>query len=346
MRPVEDLIHRPVFLAALMDLLSDILKVVRLDGAVFFNGEFSAPWCVSERPSRELAPQLSSRGGHLILFHFLMEGRAYARLTDGAREPLVAGDIVIFPHGDPHYLGNGAPERPVDAINAFARNLNQGLKLARFGGGGEVTRFVCGFMSCEPRLSEVFLAGLPPMLKVSIGTETSGQWLGDSIRFSVGEADGSNAGSDVVVAKLSEVLFVETLRRYINSLPPEQTGWLAGARDPMVGHALALLHKNPARAWSILNLAKSVGTSRTQLAQRFRHFLGQTPMTYLARWRLRLGAQLLQTTDNSIAQVADAVGYGSEASFNRAFKREFQCPPAQFRRQHSGRETNAAKEKP
>ncbi|HSB11228.1 MAG TPA: AraC family transcriptional regulator [Blastocatellia bacterium] len=245
---------------------------------------------------------------------------------------MTAGDIVIFPHGDAHLLGNGSPEKPVDALHTFAKNLTQGLKLASFGGGGEVTRFVCGFMACEPRLSEAVLAGLPRILKVHIANEPSSQWVENSIRFSVGEANGSNAGSGLVLAKLSEVLFVETLRRYINALPPDQIGWLAGARDPIIGQALALLHKDPTDPWTISNLARRVGLSRTRLAERFRHFLGESPMAYLAKWRLRLGAELLLSTEDSVAGVAMAVGYGSEAAFNRAFKREFDCPPAQFRR--------------
>ena len=318
-----------------MDVLSEVLRVVRLEGALFFNGEFSAPWCLSTPPSTAIAPYLSPEAGHLMLYHFLTEGRAYARLPDGRREELAAGDIVIFPHGDAHLLGNGSPEKPVDAMKAFAKTLTHELKLARLGGGGEITRFVCGFMACDPRLSEVFLAGLPPMLKVHVANEPSGQWLEHSIRFSVGEANGSNAGSGLVVAKLSEVLFVETLRRYINALAPGQIGWLAGARDPIMGQALALLHKEPAHPWTIANLAKRVGLSRTRLAERFRHFLGESPMAYLAKWRLKLGAEILQSTEDSVAEVAAAVGYGSEAAFNRAFKREFDCPPAQFRRKHN-----------
>jgi len=271
----------------------------------------------------------------LIIFHFLTEGRAYARLPDGPRVELTTGDIVIFPHGDAHLLGNGSPEKPVDSFQTFAKNLKEGLKLARFGGGGEITRFVCGFLACEPRLSQVFLAGLPPILKVHVADDPSGQWLENSIRFSVGEANGSHAGSGIVLAKLSEVLFVETLRCYINALPPGEIGWLAGARDPIIGQALALMHKEPAHPWTILNLARRVGLSRTRLAERFRHFLGESPMAYLAQWRLKLGAELLQSTEDSVAEVAAAVGYGSEPAFNRAFKREFNCPPAQFRRQRN-----------
>jgi AraC-like DNA-binding protein len=312
-----------------MDVLSEVFRVVRLEGALFFNGEFSAPWCVSSSRSTAIAPYLSPEAGHLIIYHFLTEGRAYARLREGRREELTAGDIVIFPHGDAHVLGNGSPEKPVDSLQMFAKNLTQGLKLARFGGGGEITRFVCGFMACEPRLSEVFLAGLPNMLKVHVANEPSGQWLENSIRFSVGEVNGSNAGSGLVLAKLSEVLFVETLRRYINALPPDQIGWLAGARDPLIGQALALVHKEPAHPWTLSNLARRIGLSRTRFAERFRHFLGESPMAYLAQWRLKLGAEILQSTEDSIMEVAAAVGYGSEAAFNRAFKREFDCPPAQ-----------------
>lgn len=318
-----------------MDVLSDVLKVVRLDGALFFHGEFSAPWCFRSSESAAITACLSPRAGHLIIFHFLTEGRAYAKLEDGTREELTAGDIVVFPHGDAHFIGNGPPVKPVDSFKTFGPNLTAGLKVARYGGGGELTRFVCGFLACEPRLSQVFLAGLPPILKVHVVNEPSGQRLENSIRFSVSQMSGSNDGTSVVLAKLSEVLFMETLRRYINALPPGQIGWLAGARDPFIGQALALLHKEPAHPWTVEDLARRVGLSRTRFADRFRHFLGEPPMAYLARWRVKLGAELLQSTEDSVAEVAATVGYGSEAAFNRAFKRELDCPPAQWRRRRN-----------
>lgn len=319
-----------------MDVLSEVLKAVRLQGALFFNAEFSAPWCIGSSPSTALARYLSPGAEHLIIYHFLTEGRAYAKLSEGSREELTAGDIVIFPHGDAHVLGHGSPGKPVDSLRIFAKNLSDGLKLARYGGGGEITRFVCGYMACDPRLSEVFLAGLPRMVKVHLAKEPSGQWLANSIRFAVGEVTASNAGSALVLAKLSEVLFVETLRRYINGLPPDQIGWLGGARDPIIGQALALLHKTPEFPWTLSNLAHRVGLSRTRLSERFRHFLGVPPMAYLAQWRLKLAAEILGSTDDTIAEVAAAVGYGSEAAFNRAFRRQFNCPPAQFRRKRHG----------
>ncbi len=316
-----------------MDVLSEVLKVVKLQGAMFYNGEFSSPWSLCSPASRMVAPHLAPGAGHVIIYHFLTEGHASARLLDGERIALDAGDIVIFPHGDEHILENGPRTQPVDMLGELARIIANGLKVSRFGGGGEVTRFVCGFMACDPRLSQVFLSGLPPVFKVSIRNLASGNWLENSIRFSVNEADASRAGGAAVLAKLSEVLFVETLRSYIAQLPAEQTGWLAGARDSEVGKTLALIHRNPAHSWTLAALAKEAGLSRSVLAERFRHYLNEPPMAYLTRWRLHLGAQMLASTSYSVAQIGSEVGYESEAAFNRAFKREFAVPPARFRSQ-------------
>jgi AraC-like DNA-binding protein len=324
-----------------MDVLSEVLSAVRLRGALFFNAEFSAPWCIKSTGAVGIAPHLPFKDAHLIMFHFLTEGRAYASLEDGERVELNGGDIVILPGGDGHLLGNGSPQRPVDSFRAFAKNVAEGLKVVRFGGGGETTRFVCGYMACDPRLCEVFLAGLPRILRVPVVTGPSGKWIENSIRFSVDASAGSDAGSSLVVGKLSEVLFVETLRWYISTLPNEETGWLAGLRDPILAKALASLHREPARRWTVVNLAKAVGSSRTRLAERFRHFLNVSPMSYLTDWRMKLAAESLQGTDKSVAEVALDAGYNSEAAFNRAFRRAYSAPPAQFRqRQKSGSAIN------
>ncbi len=325
-----------------MDVLSEVLSTVRLQGALFFNAEFSAPWCLDSTGSRGIAPLLSSNPGHIVPFHFLTEGRAYAQLGDEQQVELSAGDIVILPRGDPHLIGNGSPRQPVDSFRTFQKNLADGLRLVHYGGGGEITRFVCGYMACDPRLSELFLGGLPRLVRVPVASQPSGQWIRNSITFSVDAMEGSNAGSSLVVAKLSEVLFVETLRGYINSLPEDQTGWLAGARDASVGKALAFLHKDPAHAWTVPKLAHRVGLSRTRLTERFRHYLGTSPMAYLTDWRLKLGAEILQNSRDSIAQVADAVGYNSEAAFNRAFRRAYGAPPAKFRAAKEPRTANGS----
>jgi AraC-like DNA-binding protein len=316
-----------------MDVLSEILKVIKLDGALFFNAELSAPWCITEPPGTEIAAGLSPGAAHLVLYHYVLSGRLTARLPGGSPLALAAGDVVIFPHGDPHILSSGPPEKPVDAVKTFEKNLAEGLKLTRFGGGGEVTRLVCGYLVCEPRLADVCLSGLPRIMSLHHADDPAGQWLANSIQYSVGEGNGKADGGDIITAKLSEVMFVETLRRYINSLPAEKSGWLAGARDPAVGQALALLHREPATEWTIESLARRVGLSRTRLADRVRLFLEDSPMSYLAKWRLRLAADALRTSENSIAKIAMDVGYGSESAFNRAFKREFNIPPAKFRRQ-------------
>jgi len=316
-----------------MDVLSEVLKVVKLQGAMFDNGEFSSPWSFCSPPSHMVAPYIAPAAGHVIIYHLLTEGRASARLVDGERIFLGSGDLVIFPHGDAHFIENGPPTKAVDMVKELARMFSQGLKLSRLGGGGEVTRFVCGYMACEPQLSRVFLSGLPPLFKISIRNDASGRWLENSIRFSVNEADPFRAGGEAVLAKLSEVLFVETLRTYIAQLPAEQTGWLAGARDSEVGKTLALMHRNPAHPWTIASLAKEAGVSRSVLAERFRHYLSEPPMAYLTRWRLQLGRQMLSSTSYSVAEIAAEVGYESEAAFNRAFKREFTVPPARFRSQ-------------
>jgi AraC-like DNA-binding protein len=328
-----------------MDVLSEVLKVVKLEGAVFYNGEFSAPWSFTSPAACKLADYLAPGSGHVIIYHLITEGRGYAQIRnegeDSARVSLEAGDIVIFPHGDPHIMGNGPACKPVDSEKELVRIMRSGLNLVQMGGGGDVTRIICGYMACEPRLSQLFLAGLPPVFKINIRSDASGQWLENSIRFSVGEANASLAGGEAVLAKLSEALFVEILRRYIARLPAEQTGWLAGVRDPEVGKVLALMHRNPAHPWTLADLAAEAGISRSVLAERFRQYLGEPPMSYLTRWRLQLGAQMLNSTSYSVAQIAAEVGYESEPAFNRAFKREFNLPPARFRAESKSTRANA-----
>ena len=266
-----------------MDVLSEVLKAVKLDGAVFFNGEFSAPWCMREPDGCTMASYLSAPSQHVIIFHLITEGRGHARIEhDGRPVALVAGDIVMFPHGDAHLMGNGPPVAPVDSTKQLERVLAEGRMLSQHGGGGELTKVICGYLTCDRQLSQVFLAGLPPLVKINIRENASGRWLEDTLRYSVDQAEASGPGGAAVIAKLSEVLFVETLRRYVAQLPNTQTGWLAGVRDPEIGKALALLHRQPANPWTIARLAQEVGLSRSVLAERFRHFLSDTPIGYLA----------------------------------------------------------------
>jgi len=317
-----------------MDALSEILRVIKLESAIYLNGEFSAPWGVSSPHSSVLAPLLSERPGHVIIYHLLCEGRATVEHADG-RVNLEAGDLITFPHGDPHIVCSDSRVTPVNAQDDLPQVLEKKLELWQVGGGGVCSRFICGFLMCDPQLSENFLGGLPRFIRIRIRSDESGRWLENTLRFSVTQAADSEEGAGAVVAKLSEVLFCETLRRYGRDLPRDQTGWLAGARDPEIGKALAALHRRPAYPWTLAELAHQAGLSRTVLAERFRHFLGEPPMAYLTGWRLRLGARALTTTSQSVAQIALDTGYESEAAFNRAFKREYDLPPARYRKEQA-----------
>lgn len=314
-----------------MDVLSEVLKVVKLDSAIFFNCEFSAPWCFYSPGSPIALPFLSPTASRVIIYHMLLEGRAYLRTADAERHALVPGDIVTVPHGQEHYLGNGETEELIDGTNALPGLIEHGLELVRVGGGGETSLFICGFLACDGELCHAFFKTLPTVVKVNVRDDDSGRWLENSLKFSVQEAVAGRDGSKAMLAKLSELAFIETLRRYVRDLPQQQTGWLAGARDPVVGSALALLHKRHAHPWTITELAGEVGLSRSSLADRFRHYIGEPPMAYLTNWRLLLGARLLLSTNRSVADVAGEVGYESEASFNRAFKRKHGVPPARYR---------------
>lgn len=318
-----------------MDALSELLKVVRLRGAMYFNAEFSAPWAVRSPPSRTTAPLLAPGAEKVIIYHLVTAGRAYIKLAGKPVILLAAGDVVVFPHGDGHILGNGSTHSVIDAAKTLPAALGNRLAVARQGGGGEVTRFVCGYLDIDPYLAKVLVSGLPPVMVVNVRGGDGGAWIEGSIQHAVGQAAATAPGSDAIVAKLSEVLFAETLRRYMTSLPSQQTGWLAGARDPAIGRALAALHARPQQNWSLASLAAEAGLSRTALTERFKHFLGVPPMTYIAQWRLQIGADALRTTSRGVAEIAGDVGYESEAAFNRAFKRTFGMPPARFRRSNA-----------
>jgi AraC-like DNA-binding protein len=228
-------------------------------------------------------------------------------------------------------MSSGAGERSFPEYGISAKIKARDLRPLRAGGGGDISRFVCGYMSCDPHLSRPILSGLPSVFKVNIRTDASGLWLENSILHLVDEAGSGRIGSEAMLAKLSEALFVDTLRRYVASLPEHQLGWLTGVRDPIVGKSLALLHNRIAHPWTIESLADEVGISRSALVQRFRRYLSEPPMAYLTRWRLQLAARSLEKTARGVAEIAADVGYESEAAFNRAFKREFGQPPGRYR---------------
>jgi AraC-like DNA-binding protein len=318
-----------------MDALAEMLRAIKIDSAIYLNGEFTHPWSVESPEASTLAPVLVRRPAHIIIYHLLWEGGAYFEVKDGERVALSAGDLVALPHGHSHRMGSDPRTTPVNVGATLPGVLEQRLALISVGGGGDACRFICGYLACDPQLSRGFLSGLPPFIRLNIRNDASGQWLENSLKFSVAQAANREAGAHAMVTKLSEVFFAEALRRYISDLPPGQTGWLAGTRDPGVGRALTLMHQRCADPWTIQDLAREAGLSRSVLAERFRHFLGESPMAYLTRWRLQLSARALTSSDLAVAQIAADVGYESEAAFNRAFKREHGVPPARYRRERA-----------
>jgi len=316
-----------------VDAFSEVLNGVRLKGAMFFRAEFSAPWRLSTPHCRALAPTLAPGAPHMLIYHFVVEGSARVSLDGETDVELLPGDIVLFPHGDPHRMSSGSGSNLIDGASLLQKVATRDLSPLRAGGGGATTAFICGYLTCDPLLCGPILDSLPPMLKVNIRSDRSGQWLERSILHLVEEAASDRAGSDVMLAKMSEVLFVEMMRRYVADLPEQTTGWLAGARDPLVGKSLALLHSRPSHPWTIAELAMGVGVSRSVLVERFTRYLSVPPIAYLTGWRLRLAAQALTSTPKGVADIAADVGYESEAAFNRAFRRAFEVPPARYRRE-------------
>ena len=317
-----------------MDAFSQILSGVVLKGALFFNAEFSAPWGFNAPASQELVPFLAPDAPHLFVYHFLVEGVGIVRLGDEVLIELEPGDVVVLPHGNAHMMcsAQGAARTLSDAM--MAKLKTRDLSRMQTGGGGEVARFVCGYMVCDPLLCRPILQSLPPAFKVNLRTDKSGRWLESTLLHLVEEASSENAGSAAVLAKMSEALFVDTLRRYLAGLPQQEVGWLAAARDPIIGKSLMLLHSRTQHPWTIAELAKEVGLSRSSLVQRFTKYLSEPPMAYLIRWRMQLAARALASTSRGVAEIAEDVGYESEAAFNRAFKREFGSPPARYRNEH------------
>lgn len=319
-----------------MDALSEVLRVVQLNGAVYLSAEFTAPWCLISQVNSDICAAYLPRSDRIVSYHLVAEGTCWVRLADDPHSAvrLEAGDVVVVPQGDAHVLGSAMDLEPVPAAPLLARHLETHpgeVMRTLYGGGGESARLVCGFLSCDEVLGNPLLAALPRMFKVDVGSGMESAWLASALDFAAAEAAEPQAGSATVLAKLSELLFVQAVRRCIDSLPVNGTGWLAALRDRYVGRAMLYLHMHPAHPWTVDELAASVGLSRSALAQRFTDLLGQPPMQYLARWRLYCAARELRGGSKSLAEVAGAIGYDSEAAFSRAFKREFGLPPASWR---------------
>ena len=314
-----------------MDAFSDVLRVIRLSGGVFLEARFSAPWCVNGKISSEDCKAFQVSPRHVIASHFVSSGQMQLRVEGGDVIDVRAGELVLLPHNHAHVFGSDLGVAAISAREVMQPPPLGDIARIEYGGGGEKSQVLCGFLGTDNSFGPL-LSSLPPVLKLDLRATPSGTWIESSFRFAISQIAAGRVGSTTVIAKLSELLFVEAVSHYIANLPEDRRGWLAGLRDPNIGRALALLHASPAKAWSAEGLAGEVGMSRSGFAERFTSLVGQPPMQYLTFWRMHLAAQQLRETRGTVAQVGFAVGYESEAAFSRAFKRQFGASPAAWRR--------------
>ncbi len=317
------------------DALSDVLKTVRLTGATYFDVVAAAPWVAESMPPEVILPKILPGADHLIAYHVITEGRAFANIVGQEPIPVEAGEVIVFTRGDPHVLSSN-PGMRADSVAAdtlAAASAGQLPFSINYGGDGPISaKVVCGFLACDARPFNPLLDNLPPVIKDSDPQDGETRWLGQFIRLAAMESAEKRAGGEGVLAKLSELMFIEVIRRYLANLPPEQAGWLAGLRDPFVGKALSLIHAKPQHDWTIETLAKDVGLSRSVLAERFADLVGMPPMHYLSKWRMQIAAGLLSGGNANMTTVAAKIGYASEAAFSRAFKKIVGVPPSDWRR--------------
>jgi AraC-like DNA-binding protein len=333
-----------------MDVLSDVLRVVRLSGAVFFTADFSSPWGLESPTPVALTSALMPKAECLVLFHILVDGECEVVCQGLPVTTMESGDVVVFPRGDWHTMRSCGATTTAPLTSIFTVGEHDEPPLLSYGGGGPSSRFVCGYLNYDQRFSPLVEA-LPTILTVRARDDYStidavdaagrrsmsvpqgsGTWLGTTLKFTINEARTARPGNAAMLGRLTELMFVEIIREYMHRLPGSQGGWLAGLNDAAVGKALRLMHGDPVRDWTVDDLAREVAVSRSVLAHRFAELVGDTPMHYLANWRMQLAKQLMREGTRSIQEVATRVGYESEAAFNRAFKRTTGTPPAAWRR--------------
>jgi AraC-like DNA-binding protein len=317
------------------DPLSHVLRMVKLTGAVFHLVEASFPWGVEIPPARAYAPIILPGAQHIVSYHIVLKGAGWVVMPGMAPARFEAGEILVLTQGEAYSLLSSprqVPEYDADATIAFFREWASGKLpfVTREGGGGaDGAEYVCGFLGCDLRPFNPMLRALPPLIRVKRAAEQD--VLGRLLDLALAEGRLPRVGGESIRLRLSELIFIEVLRRCLEALAAHETGWLSGLRDPAVGKALAALHERPAHAWRLHELAQEAGMSRAAFAARFAHLLGQPPMEYLTLWRMQMAARLLADGATKVAAVGREVGYDSEAAFSRAFKKIVGVSPAAWR---------------
>jgi AraC-like DNA-binding protein len=316
------------------DPLSDVLAQVRLTGALYFLIEATEPWGV-EVPAAEACRAAVLPGAqHVVSFDAVLDGEGWVELPGADPAQFGPGDVLVFAHSPPHRLVSapgGRAEYDAAATTAFLRAMAAGRLpfTTSEGGGGRLTRYVCGYLGCDVRPFNPVLAALPPFLHVR-RRDGEADLLDRLVALAIEEAATARPGGRSIRLRLSELAFVEVVRRHMETMAPGATGWLAGLRDPVAGRALSLLHERPDEDWTLERLAHEAAVSRTVLAERFAHLVGCPPIRYLTLWRMQIAAGMLRD-GAPVAAAAGAAGYASEAAFSRAFKRATGVAPAAWR---------------
>jgi AraC-like DNA-binding protein len=331
----NDVLERPAGEARQMtttDVLSDVLRAVRLTGAVFFDFALTSPWVVEAPPSREIASRVMPGAQRVIEYHLIASGSCWGGPIDGPSMRLRQGDLIVFPQGDPHVLSSAPGMRSRPDMWVFDQLPPcRPLSFTLGGGGPDRARIVCCFLGIDERPFNPLLTALPRVIHLTANGRESTGWLGTLLDIAARESASARPGGDNVLSRLAELMFVGAVRGYIETLPSAHPGWLGGLRDPLIGKALAALHSDPTESWTVDRLARTVAMSRSTLADRFTTMVGMPPMQYLTLWRMQLASGLL-STGSRVAEVAPSVGYDSEAAFSRAFKKVMGTSPAAWRK--------------
>jgi hypothetical protein len=262
-----------------MDALSEVFRALRLTSGIFLDAEFTAPWCIDSAPSREDVKHILPSADHVAIYHVVTEGACRAKLPgEPAVADIGAGDVIMFPQGDGHLLGSDLQLAPVSAERIVTRSPSEGVFRIDYGGGGARTKFVCGFLACDARLCRPLLGALPRMVHIPLANHPAAGWIAETLRHAAAETRAPRTGTDAVLARLAELLFIEAIRAYIGSMSDREQGWFAALRDAKMGRALAMMHAEPARGWTIEELGREVGLSLTSIAERITQFLGEPTM--------------------------------------------------------------------
>lgn len=317
-----------------MEALEDVLRLTGLTGGVFLDAEFTAPWSVVGKVSAELCAPFMAPPERLAAFHYVVEGGLVVESEGQPPIYVKPGEAILLPHNEVHVLASAPGLTPISPRELFRTVAPNGVMRLSHGGGGERTQMVCGFFGGNTQLHPL-LANLPPVLTLDLATVQGGEWMARTFAFAAQTSATGDAGAPTVLTKVAELMFMEAVRRYLAGLPPEETGWLAGLRDPAVGRAIALMHAKVSDDWTADALAREANLSRSAFAERFTTLIGVPPMRYLTNWRMQVAMQKLRETRLMVAQIAFEVGYESEASFTRAFRRETGLPPATWRTENA-----------